>query len=229
MKFGGLVAIGDLSFQAQRGDITALIGPNGAGKTTVFNCVTGFYKPSEGMITFDTAASLLERLPAEIPATRQGGAHLPEHPAILGNDAAGERHGRPAQHAHEGVGIHGARPVRLHRYRKASAESIELAKHWLEKANLIDRADDPAGDLPYGAQRRLEIARAMCTGPESALPRRTCGRTQSKRVAGAERTAHRHQGDTGHFDPAHRARHVGRDADFRPCRRAGIRPQDFGR
>jgi branched-chain amino acid transport system ATP-binding protein len=51
-------------------------------------------------------------------------------------------------------------------YRKASAASIELAKHWLEKASLIDRADDPAGDLPYGAQRRLEIARAMCTGPE---------------------------------------------------------------
>src|SRR5690606_18732828 len=51
-------------------------------------------------------------------------------------------------------------------YHKASAESIEVAKHWLEKAELIDRADDPAGDLPYGAQRRLEIARAMCTGPE---------------------------------------------------------------
>src|SRR5690606_1187452 len=51
MKFGGLVAIGDLSFQARRGEITALIGPNGAGKTTVFNCITGFYKPTEGMIT----------------------------------------------------------------------------------------------------------------------------------------------------------------------------------
>ena len=51
MKFGGLVAIGDLSFEARRGEITALIGPNGAGKTTVFNCITGFYKPTEGMIT----------------------------------------------------------------------------------------------------------------------------------------------------------------------------------
>ncbi|MDX8482620.1 ATP-binding cassette domain-containing protein, partial [Mesorhizobium sp. VK24D] len=72
MKFGGLVAIGDLSFQARRGEITALIGPNGAGKTTVFNCITGFYKPTEGMITLNKRNSstyLLERLPNhEIPA-----------------------------------------------------------------------------------------------------------------------------------------------------------------
>src|SRR5215203_2917716 len=66
MRFGGLVAVNDLSFQAGRGDITALIGPNGAGKTTVFNCITGFYKPTEGMITLrrpDGATFLLERLP----------------------------------------------------------------------------------------------------------------------------------------------------------------------
>jgi len=66
MKFGGLVAIGDLSFSARRGEITALIGPNGAGKTTVFNCITGFYKPTEGMIRFTGKAGsefLLERMP----------------------------------------------------------------------------------------------------------------------------------------------------------------------
>ena len=66
MKFGGLVAIGDLSFEARRGEITALIGPNGAGKTTVFNCITGFYKPSEGMIRFTGESGsefLLERMP----------------------------------------------------------------------------------------------------------------------------------------------------------------------
>src|SRR6186713_2176610 len=72
MKFGGLVAIGDLSFEARRGEITALIGPNGAGKTTVFNCITGFYKPSEGMITMTRRGGkqyLLERLPDyQIPA-----------------------------------------------------------------------------------------------------------------------------------------------------------------
>ena len=76
MKFGGLVAIGDLSFQARRGEITALIGPNGAGKTTVFNCITGFYKPTEGMITLTSRSGkqfLLERhagLPDHRPRPR---------------------------------------------------------------------------------------------------------------------------------------------------------------
>ena len=91
MKFGGLVAISDLSFEARRGEITALIGPNGAGKTTVFNCITGFYKPSEGMITLtrrDGKQFLLERLPDfQITGQGQGGAHLPEHPPVLRHDA----------------------------------------------------------------------------------------------------------------------------------------------
>ena len=71
MKFGGLVAIGDLSFEARRGEITALIGPNGAGKTTVFNCITGFYKPTEGMIT------LTGRSGKQYPA--RAAARLPDH------------------------------------------------------------------------------------------------------------------------------------------------------
>ena len=66
MKFGGLIAIGDLSFEAKRGEITALIGPNGAGKTTVFNCITGFYKPTEGMITL--TAPRRQAVPARAPA-----------------------------------------------------------------------------------------------------------------------------------------------------------------
>ena len=73
MRFGGLVAVNDLSFEAGRGDITALIGPNGAGKTTVFNCITGFYKPTEGMLTLrhqDGPAFLLERLPGHRIAWR---------------------------------------------------------------------------------------------------------------------------------------------------------------
>ena len=90
MRFGGLVAIGDLSFAAGRGDITALIGPNGAGKTTVFNCITGFYKPTEGMITLTSR----RREPTCWSACRtsastqgQGGPHLPEHPPVPGHDA----------------------------------------------------------------------------------------------------------------------------------------------
>jgi ABC-type transport system involved in cytochrome bd biosynthesis fused ATPase/permease subunit len=104
MIFGGLIAVSDLSFTAQRGDITALIGPNGAGKTTVFNCITGFYKPSEGRIAlqFGDAAVWdelpLRRLivPARAHARLSGHAqgtrrpHLPEHPPVRGHDGARE-------------------------------------------------------------------------------------------------------------------------------------------
>ncbi|RVD60957.1 ABC transporter ATP-binding protein [Mesorhizobium sp. M2D.F.Ca.ET.185.01.1.1] len=170
MKFGGLVAIGDLSFQARRGEITALIGPNGAGKTTVFNCITGFYKPTEGMITLnkrDGSTYLLERLPNhEIPARANvartfQNIRLFSGMTLLENLLVAQHNKLMKASGYTFLGLFG-----FPSYRQASAESIELARHWLEKAGLVDRADDPAGDLPYGAQRRLEIARAMCTGPE---------------------------------------------------------------
>jgi branched-chain amino acid transport system ATP-binding protein len=170
MKFGGLVAIGDLSFTAKRGEITALIGPNGAGKTTVFNCITGFYKPSEGMITLnrqDGTSYLLERLPNhEIPARAKvartfQNIRLFSGMTLLENLLVAQHNKLMKASGYTILGLFG-----FSGYRKASAESVELARHWLEKADLVDRADDPAGDLPYGAQRRLEIARAMCTGPE---------------------------------------------------------------
>ncbi|MEJ6783608.1 ATP-binding cassette domain-containing protein [Aminobacter sp. Piv2-1] len=170
MKFGGLVAIGDLSFEAKRGEITALIGPNGAGKTTVFNCITGFYKPTEGMIRFNGREGgefLLERMPdfqitakAKVARTFQN-IRLFSGMTLLENLLVAQHNKLMKASGYTVMGLLG-----LGGYRKASAESIDLAKHWLEKAELIDRADDPAGDLPYGAQRRLEIARAMCTGPE---------------------------------------------------------------
>ncbi|MGX8011423.1 ATP-binding cassette domain-containing protein [Mesorhizobium sp. ORM8.1] len=170
MKFGGLVAIGDLSFQAKRGEITALIGPNGAGKTTVFNCITGFYKPSEGMISLnrkDGSTYLLERLPNhEIPARAKvartfQNIRLFSGMTLLENLLVAQHNKLMKASGYTFLGLFG-----FPSYRQASAESIDLARHWLEKADLVDRADDPAGDLPYGAQRRLEIARAMCTGPE---------------------------------------------------------------
>ena len=167
MKFGGLVAIGDLSFEARRGEITALIGPNGAGKTTVFNCITGFYKPSEGMITMTGRGGkqfLLERLPdyqitakAKVARTFQN-IRLFSGMTLLENLLVAQHNRLMLASGYTVLGLLG-----FAGYRKASAASIELAKFWLEKADLIDRADDAAGDLPYGAQRRLEIARAMCT------------------------------------------------------------------
>jgi branched-chain amino acid transport system ATP-binding protein len=170
MKFGGLVAIGDLSFEAKRGDITALIGPNGAGKTTVFNCITGFYKPTEGMITLtrsNGSSFLLERMPDhEIPAKAKvartfQNIRLFSGMTLLENLLVAQHNKLMLASGFTVLGLLG-----FATYRNASRASIELAKHWLEKAKLVDRADDPAGDLPYGAQRRLEIARAMCTGPE---------------------------------------------------------------
>ncbi|WP_088704432.1 ABC transporter ATP-binding protein [Rhizobium sp. R693] len=170
MKFGGLIAVNDLSFQARRGEITALIGPNGAGKTTVFNCITGFYKPTEGMLALTSKTGsrhLLERLANhEIPA-RAGVARTFQNirlfsgMTVLENLLVAQHNKLMSASGYSFLGLFGAP-----RYRQAAARSIELARHWLEQADLTNRADDPAGDLPYGAQRRLEIARAMCTEPE---------------------------------------------------------------
>ena len=170
MRFGGLIAVDDLSMSAGRGEITAIIGPNGAGKTTVFNCVTGFYQPSEGMIRLkhaDGAEFFLERLPdfriaahARVARTFQNvrlfaGMTVLEHLLVAQHNALMRASGFSL------LGIVGARS-----YATAERAAIDRAKGWLVRVGLMERADDPAGDLPYGAQRRLEIARAMCMGPE---------------------------------------------------------------
>jgi branched-chain amino acid transport system ATP-binding protein len=170
MRFGGLVALDDLSMQAGRGEITAVIGPNGAGKTTVFNCVTGFYRPTEGMIRLRHAGGaefLLERLPdfriaaqARVARTFQN-VRLFAGMTVLEQLLVAQHNPLMQASGFTLLGIVGAGS-----YRRAEAAAIERAKGWLDWIGLIDRADDPAGDLPYGAQRRLEIARAMCTGPE---------------------------------------------------------------
>jgi branched-chain amino acid transport system ATP-binding protein len=169
MRFGGLVAVNDLSFQAGRGDITALIGPNGAGKTTVFNCITGFYKPTEGMITLRQEGGsefLLERLPgnsinwkAKVARTFQN-IRLFSGMTVLENLLVAQHNPLMIASGYTLLGVLG-----IGAYRARELQAIEKATHWLEKIRLIDRADDPAGDLPYGDQRRLEIARAMCTDP----------------------------------------------------------------
>jgi branched-chain amino acid transport system ATP-binding protein len=169
MRFGGLVAVNDLSFKVGRGDITALIGPNGAGKTTVFNCITGFYKPTEGMMRLDRKDGgeyLLERLPghsvnwrAKVARTFQN-IRLFTGMTVLENLLVAQHN--PLMHA-SGFTFLGV--LGLGGYRAQEQAAIERATAWLDRIALLDRADDPAGDLPYGDQRRLEIARAMCTQP----------------------------------------------------------------
>jgi len=169
MRFGGLLAIEAFSFSARPRDITAIIGPNGAGKTTAFNCITGFYRPSSGTITLRHANGRtfgLERMEgfriaekARIARTFQNirlfaGMTLLENLLV----AQHNRLMRASWYTFGGiVGIPG--------FKKAEDAAVKKAVYWLERAGLIERADDPAGALPYGAQRRLEIARAMCTEP----------------------------------------------------------------
>jgi len=170
MRFGGLVAIDDLSFTVGRNDITALIGPNGAGKTTVFNCLTGFYKPTEGMIVMrheDGKEFILERMDdfrisqfAKVARTFQN-IRLFAGMTVLENLVVAQHNTLMRASGYTVGGILG-----LGGYRRAEKQAVEKSKYWLDQIHLIDRADDPAGDLPYGAQRRLEIARAMCTEPK---------------------------------------------------------------
>ncbi|WP_206454468.1 ABC transporter ATP-binding protein [Aurantimonas marina] len=191
MRFGGLTAVDDLSFNVGRGDITALIGPNGAGKTTVFNCVTGFYKPTEGRIALRRGRGipeakvreltdsgrqyidadsgsifLLERM-ADFKITEVAGvARTFQNIRLFGGMTVLEnllvaQHNKLMDASHFTIGG----LIGLPGYRRAAAAAKDKAIEWLRHTGLLDRADDPASDLPYGAQRRLEIARAMCTDP----------------------------------------------------------------
>jgi branched-chain amino acid transport system ATP-binding protein len=191
MRFGGLVAIDNLSFEVKRGTITALIGPNGAGKTTVFNCITGFYKPTEGRIALqrgniavwdalesltdsgkrgvvrsDGALYLLERLPdflvaqqARVARTFQNIRLFPGM-TVLENLLVAQHNRLMVASGYTLLGVLG-----FPSYGSAERAALDKARAWLDRFGLAERADDPAGVLPYGAQRRLEIARAMCTEP----------------------------------------------------------------
>jgi len=169
MRFGGIVAVNDLSFAAERRNITALIGPNGAGKTTVFNCITGFYKPTGGTmrLVHDSGKEIrLERLNdfriskhAKVARTFQNVRLFPGMTA-LENLMVAQHNALMLASGLTFLGLIGAPS-----WRSAEKRAIDQATLWLDRVGLIDRADDAAGNLPYGDQRRLEIARAMCTEP----------------------------------------------------------------
>jgi branched-chain amino acid transport system ATP-binding protein len=192
MRFGGLLAVDDLCFTAARGAITAIIGPNGAGKTTVFNCITGFYKPTCGRLllslgeapepaaiaaltasgrrchaTAGSALFLLERMPDYQIAARAHVARTFQNIRLFPGMTVLENL-IVAQHnvLMRASGLTIAGLLGLKRYADAEAAAVTLASAWLARIGLTDQADRPAGELPYGAQRRLEIARAMCSGPK---------------------------------------------------------------
>jgi len=168
MRFGGLVAIDDVSFQAADERITSIIGPNGAGKTTVFNCLTGFYKPDVGRLVLHHPKGdfLLERMEgfliarnASVARTFQNIRLFPRM-TVLENLIVAQHNVLMRASAFTLGGLLGSA-----RYRDAEEEAVDLARYWLDRMGLTDQADWEAGNLPYGDQRRLEIARAMCTKP----------------------------------------------------------------
>ena len=169
MRFGGLVAVNDVSFTARNGEITAIIGPNGAGKTTLFNCITGFYTPTVGRLTLrhpDGKEFLLERMPGYRISQQASVARTFQNIRLFGGMSVLENL-VVAQHNKliKASGFSIAGLLGLPSYTKVERESVELAKYWLDRVRLLEFADWEAGNLPYGAQRRLEIARAMCTEP----------------------------------------------------------------
>ena len=167
MRFGGLVAVDDVSFRARPREITAIIGPNGAGKTTVFNCITGFYKPTVGRLLLRGERDyLLERMlgheigqRAKVARTFQNIRLFPAM-TVLENLLVAQHNKLMRASGYSLFGLLG-----LGVYRRAERAAIDLARAWLDRIGLLADADRPAGELPYGAQRRLEIARAMCTEP----------------------------------------------------------------
>jgi branched-chain amino acid transport system ATP-binding protein len=169
MRFGGIVAVNELAFSAARRQITAIIGPNGAGKTTVLNCITGFYKPTAGTMRLSHGAAgdiALEQLndfriskQAKVARTFQNIRLFPGM-TVLENLMVAQHNALMRASGLTLLGLIGAPS-----WRSAEKRAIDLAKFWLERVGLLDRADDAAGNLAYGDQRRLEIARAMCTEP----------------------------------------------------------------
>ncbi len=169
MRFGGLAAIDDLSLDVPPGKITGVIGPNGAGKTTFFNCLTGFYKPTVGSVRLnhpERGVLRLEDLPshqvartAQVVRTFQNIRLFPRM-TVLENLIVAQHNVLQKASQFSLAGILG-----LPSYRRAEAQAVAKAVDWLTRLGLIDKADTAAGDLPYGTQRRIEIARALCVDP----------------------------------------------------------------
>ena len=160
MRFGGLVAVSDFTASIPQGSITGLIGPNGAGKTTCFNMVTGFYRPSEGRVIFE-GKELTGMSPHQV--CRAGIARTFQNIRLFGNETALENVmiGSFVRQRTGWIQSVLMTPASLREEKEIRKKSMEL----LEVVGLGDIAGEKASSLPYGAQRRLEIARALATGP----------------------------------------------------------------
>ena len=191
MRFGGIKALNDVSLAVERGSVTSLIGPNGAGKTTVFNCLTGFYRATGGRIVLNAnqrSTDVIQVLGQKIHAgdwinpsrlgsrlwyKMFGGAHLVNRAGLartfqnirLFREMSVIENLLVAQHMQVNRQLL-AGVLNTRGYREAENRALDRAFYWLENVDLVASANRLAGTLSYGQQRRLEIARAMCTRPE---------------------------------------------------------------
>lgn len=160
MRFGGLLAVNGVKLDVDQGEVISIIGPNGAGKTTIFNCLTGFYRPSGGTIRY--RGEEIQGLPGHLIA-RKGVVRTFQHVRLF-KDMTAVENLLVAQHRHLNTGfISGL--FKTPAFRRAEQEGLDQSAFWLEKVGLKDLANRPAGNLAYGQQRRLEIARCMATKP----------------------------------------------------------------
>ncbi len=164
MEFGGLVAVDGINFTVGPEEIFAIIGPNGAGKTTVFNCVSGFYKPTSGHVVF--AGEAITGWPSHKVA-RRGIVRTFQNIRLFKNMTALEnllvaQHRQVDSNILTGI-------FTLPRYRRMEREALDKAMFWLREVGLEEYANREAGTLAYGHQRRLEIARCMITDPRLLL------------------------------------------------------------
>ncbi|MDX1654092.1 MAG: ATP-binding cassette domain-containing protein [Candidatus Competibacteraceae bacterium] len=194
MRFGGLLAVDGVSLTVEPREVFAIIGPNGAGKTTVFNCISGFYRPTGGRVTltrdgrdqdlirmlggpferrdFTSRQTFQEKvyykmLGGSHHVARAGLARTFQNVRLFRNMTVVENL-LVAQHVH--LDTHLASGLfATQRYRASESEAMERAAYWLEKVKLLDLANREAGNLAYGQQRRLEIARCMITRPSLLL------------------------------------------------------------
>ena len=160
MRFGGLLAVDQVALQVNEGQIVSLIGPNGAGKTTVFNCLTGFYKPSAGSIRFK--GEEVSGVPG-FKLARKGMVRTFQHVRLFKQMTVVENL-LVAQHHHMNTSML-AGLFKTPGFRRSEKEAMQRAAWWLERLDLMEFANRTAGTLAYGQQRRLEIARCMVTQP----------------------------------------------------------------
>jgi branched-chain amino acid transport system ATP-binding protein len=163
-RFGGLQALSKINIEIEKESIHSIIGPNGAGKTTLFNCITGFYVPDEGDIIFD--GRNIAGLPTD-QIVRRGIARTYQNIRLFKNMTAIENI-LVGMHPHLRSGIIGG-ILRDPRTRKEEQEALQEARRLLQLVNLQGRGDTLAKNLPYGEQRRLEIARALASRPKLLL------------------------------------------------------------